>query len=131
VLVWTSGNRGREPEKEWGSLCSRVECNVDPPTRIFQSTRPDRNRNSVTMDVAQYPMARAALQIDVRSLAAMADVSPTTITRLEGGETLYPRTVAAIRAALETAGVEFIAENGGGAGVRLWKTDRPKCFDLV
>jgi hypothetical protein len=28
-------------------------------------------------------------------------------------------TIAAIRAALEAAGVEFIAENGGGAGVRL------------
>jgi len=33
----------------------------------------------------------------------------------------YPRTIAAIRAALESAGVEFIAENGGGAGVRLRK----------
>lgn len=30
-------------------------------------------------------------------------------------------TLAAIRAALEAAGVEFIAENGGGAGVRLRK----------
>jgi hypothetical protein len=29
--------------------------------------------------------------------------------------------LAAIRAALESAGVEFIAENGGGAGVRLRK----------
>ncbi|MGY2995834.1 hypothetical protein ACVWWD_004641 [Mesorhizobium sp. URHB0026] len=33
-----------------------------------------------------------------------------------------PRTVEAIRAALESAGVEFIPENGGGAGVRLRKT---------
>jgi hypothetical protein len=29
--------------------------------------------------------------------------------------------VAAIRAALEAAGVDFIAENGGGPGVRLRK----------
>ncbi|MBL6082595.1 XRE family transcriptional regulator [Belnapia sp. T18] len=29
--------------------------------------------------------------------------------------------VTAIRTALEAAGVEFIAENGGGAGVRLRK----------
>ena len=29
--------------------------------------------------------------------------------------------VAAIRAALEAAGVQFIPENGGGAGVRLAK----------
>ncbi|WP_349935105.1 helix-turn-helix domain-containing protein [Acetobacter sp. A11-2] len=64
-------------------------------------------------------MARAALQLGVRELASAANVSPTTITRLERGEQLYPRTVSAIRTALEAAGVEFIAENGGGAGVRL------------
>ena len=38
-----------------------------------------------------------------------------------GKSTPYDRTVAAIRDALEAAGVEFIAENGGGAGVRLSK----------
>jgi predicted transcriptional regulator len=64
-------------------------------------------------------MARAALLLGVRDLAAMAKVSPTTITRLERGEGIYPRTLSAIRSALESAGVEFIAENGGGAGVRL------------
>jgi hypothetical protein len=36
----------------------------------------------------------------------------------------YPRTLAALRAALESAGVEFIAENGGGPGVRLRKAQR-------
>ncbi|OUI82516.1 helix-turn-helix domain-containing protein [Acetobacter orientalis] len=66
-------------------------------------------------------MARAALQMGVRDLASAANVSPTTITRLERGEPLYARTVEAIRSALETAGVEFIEENGGGAGVRLRK----------
>jgi hypothetical protein len=36
-------------------------------------------------------------------------------------------TIAAIAKALEKAGVEFIAENGGGAGVRLAKrTKRSK-----
>jgi len=64
-------------------------------------------------------MARAALQLGVRELAQAAGVSPTTITRLERGESLYPRTVEAIRAALEAGGVEFIEENGGGPGVRL------------
>ena len=71
----------------------------------------------------QSKMARAALGWGVRDLAAAAKVSPDTIARLERGETLYPRTVEAIRAALETAGVEFIPENGGGAGVRLRKID--------
>jgi hypothetical protein len=31
------------------------------------------------------------------------------------------RTIAELRRALEKAGIEFIAENGGGAGVRLKK----------
>ncbi|WP_264665325.1 helix-turn-helix domain-containing protein [Azospirillum fermentarium] len=66
-------------------------------------------------------MARAALELGVRDVAKLADVAPSTITRLERGETLYPRTVDTIRAALEAAGVEFIPENGGGAGVRLKK----------
>jgi len=64
-------------------------------------------------------MARAALGLGVRELAEMAKVSPDTIARLERGETLRERTVSDIRATLETAGVEFIPENGGGAGVRL------------
>jgi transcriptional regulator with XRE-family HTH domain len=66
-------------------------------------------------------MARAALQLGVRELAEVARVSPTTVTRLEAGEELKPRTVDAVRSALEAAGVEFIAENGGGPGVRLRK----------
>jgi transcriptional regulator with XRE-family HTH domain len=57
----------------------------------------------------------------VRELAKAAGVSPTTITRLERGEDLHPRTLEAIRRALEHAGVKFIPENGGGSGVRLRK----------
>lgn len=66
-------------------------------------------------------MARAATGLGVRDLAKAAGVSPDTIARLERGETLRDSTVEAIRAALESAGVEFIPENGGGAGVRLRK----------
>lgn len=70
----------------------------------------------------QCRMARAALQIGVRETSALAHVSPNTIARLERGEVLFPRTLEAIGSALEAAGVEFIAENGGGPGVRLRKT---------
>ena len=73
------------------------------------------------MNATQSKMARAALDLGVRDLATLAGVSPDTVARLERGEILKERTVAAIRAALEAAGVEFIAENGGGAGVRLRK----------
>jgi transcriptional regulator with XRE-family HTH domain len=71
------------------------------------------------LNAAQCRMARAALQLGVRELAEAAKVSPTTITRLERGEELYPRTLDAIQGALEAAGVEFIEQNGGGPGVRL------------
>ncbi|WP_122048774.1 helix-turn-helix transcriptional regulator [Asaia bogorensis] len=64
-------------------------------------------------------MARVAIGWGVRELAANAGVSPDTVSRLERGENLNLRTIEAIRAALEAAGVEFIAENGGGPGVRL------------
>lgn len=74
------------------------------------------------MNAAQCRMARAALQIGVRDLAELAKVSPSTVARLEAGEELKERTVEAVRAALEAAGVEFIAENGGGPGVRTRKT---------
>ena len=71
------------------------------------------------MRPVQSRMARAALSWGVRDLAAAAKVSPDTVARLERGETLYPRTIEAMRAAFEAAGVEFIPENGGGVGVRL------------
>jgi transcriptional regulator with XRE-family HTH domain len=69
----------------------------------------------------QCKMARVALGLGVRELAAIAKVAQATISRFEAGEELKERTVEAIRAALESAGVEFIPENGGGAGVRLRK----------
>lgn len=69
-------------------------------------------------------MARVALGLGVRELADLAKVSPDTVARLERGEALKERTVDAIRAALEIAGVEFITENGGGPGVRLKKARR-------
>ena len=73
------------------------------------------------MLAVQCKMARAALGLGVRDLAEISGVSTDTISRLEAGEELKPRTLAAIRSALEDAGVEFIPENGGGAGVRLRK----------
>ena len=76
------------------------------------------------MNATQCKMARAATGLGVRDLAKLADVSPDTVARLERGENLKQATVDSIRAALESAGVEFIPENGGGAGVRL-KKDKP------
>ena len=67
-------------------------------------------------------MARAALRIGVRELAELAGISYVSISRFETEKSgLQHSSAEAIRKALEVAGVEFIAENGGGAGVRLRK----------
>lgn len=53
-------------------------------------------------------------------LAGAAQLSRMTVVDFEAGRRLpHPNNLAAIRAALEAAGVEFIEENGGGPGVRL------------
>ena len=71
------------------------------------------------MQAVQCKMARTALGLGVRDLAAAAGVSADTVARFERGDALKERTVAALRAALEAAGVIFIEENGEGPGVRL------------
>ena len=74
------------------------------------------------MNGAQVRMARAALKMNVRDLAATAQVSPNTITRIEADLPSNASTVAAIGRALEAAGVQFMSEDGeGGPGVRLRK----------
>ena len=69
------------------------------------------------MNAEQSRMARAALQLGIRDVAKLAKVASSTISRLEAGEALQPRTVEAIQRALEKAGVEFT--NGKKPGVRL------------
>jgi transcriptional regulator with XRE-family HTH domain len=68
-------------------------------------------------------MARAALEMGVRELAELAQVSTNTVTRFEKGEEqLKPRTVDAIEQALRNAGITFVDGNysgSGGPGVRL------------
>jgi hypothetical protein len=69
-------------------------------------------------------MARGALGLGIRDLAAVAKVSVDTVLRFERGEELKERTVEAIRNALEDGGVEFI--NGDQPGVRLRKGARSR-----
>lgn len=63
------------------------------------------------------------LKITAQELADAAGVGVATVRRAESDDSGVPTKVVAqaIRAALEAAGVEFIPENGGGAGVRLRK----------
>lgn len=57
-------------------------------------------------------------------LAVAAQVAPATLADFESGKRKpYPRTLAAIRAALRLAGIEFI--DGDAPGVRL-RRGRPE-----
>ena len=78
---------------------------------------------------AQIRAARALLRWSAEDLARESAVGVTTIRRAELTETETSMTAAndlAVRRTLESAGVEFIEENGGGPGVRLRKGQRTK-----
>lgn len=70
---------------------------------------------------AQLRAARALLGWSQERAAVAAGVSSMTIKRAEGSgkPAASEAAIAAIRACLEKGGIEFIPENGGGAGVRL------------
>lgn len=71
--------------------------------------------------------ARGLLGWSQQDLATHAGVGIVTIRQLEG-DRKQPRraTLAVVRAAFEQAGVLFIEENGGGAGVRLLRPQPAK-----
>jgi len=79
------------------------------------------------VSIRQIKAARALLGWSQDDLANQSGVSVPTVKRLEaadgdvGGRA---ETADALVAALENAGVEFIPENGGGAGVRMKKRKR-------
>lgn len=76
------------------------------------------------VSIEQVKAARAMLRWSQNELAQKSGVSIPTIKRLEaatgeiGGR---PETVSCILNALIDGGIEFIPENGSGAGVRLKK----------
>jgi transcriptional regulator with XRE-family HTH domain len=76
----------------------------------------------MSLTPSQCRAARALLDWPQAKLAEVAKVGLSTVKSFEGGRSIpVHNNLAAIRAALEAAGVEFIPENGGGAGVRLRK----------
>ena len=78
---------------------------------------------------AQIRAARSLIRWTAEDLAAASALSVATIRRAELKENQTALTSAndlAIRRALESAGVEFIDEDGGGPGVRLRKREQKK-----
>ena len=77
---------------------------------------------------SQIRAARALLRWTQDDLARRSQVAVATISDAEAGDGSISVTAAdarALRTALERAGVAFIDENGGGAGVRFAKRSSP------
>jgi transcriptional regulator with XRE-family HTH domain len=75
---------------------------------------------------SQIRAARALVGWSQSDVAAAAGLSIPTVKRAEAddGIRVSEDALVAIASALKKAGVEFIPENGGGAGVRLRKAKR-------
>lgn len=75
------------------------------------------------IDSGQMKAARALLGWSQADLSERSGVSLPTIKRMEthGPGRSAADTVVAVQQALEAGGVQFIPENGGGAGLRLAK----------
>src|SRR6185312_802195 len=77
---------------------------------------------------SQLRAARALVRWSPDDLAERSRVALATITRAEvedGPVSVAAADARALRLALERAGVEFISENGGGAGVRFAMPSHP------
>ena len=79
----------------------------------------------MSITAAQCRAARGLLGWTQQTLADRARIGTVAINQLEN-EVSQPRraTLDVIRRAFEEGGVDFIDENGGGAGVRLRKPSR-------
>lgn len=109
--------------REWVGVCLKV------PGQNRFGPRPDAAAPSAspaaagprTLTPAQLRAARGMTGLSKEELARLADVSVSTIVRLEdGASAVRPRheTVSAVRRAFEAAGVEFTFDPGVRPGVR-------------
>jgi len=75
------------------------------------------------MTPAQCRAARALVDLTQPKLAQLSGLGLSTVVDFERNRRqVSAEAVAAMRTALEAAGIEFIPENGGGPGVRLRKS---------
>ena len=82
----------------------------------------ESTRKSRSLTGAQIRAARGLLRWSAEDLAREASLGLATIRRAESAEGETSMTAAndlGVRRILESAGIEFIDENGGGPGVRL------------
>jgi DNA-binding XRE family transcriptional regulator len=117
-------------EKQVDAWASKQPDNPGRPEalrRLIELALSAPNTSIPKVSIRQVKAARALLAWSQEELAAAADVSIPTIKRLEANDGALGgrhETGSKIRLALETAGVEFIDENGNGPGVRVRKRQK-------
>ena len=80
----------------------------------------------MSLTPAQSRAARGLLDWSQTQLAANANLSESTVRDFEKGRRVpAANNLAAIQHAFERAGLEFIPENGGGAGIRFRERKAP------
>ena len=81
-----------------------------------------KSRSTSPLTGAQIRAARALLRWSAEDLARVTALGLATIRRAESFDEQTSMTEAnelSVRRALESAGIEFIDQNGGGPGVRV------------
>jgi DNA-binding transcriptional regulator YiaG len=118
--LWGFGARPFAPP------CSRIH---EPVVRLRQQKllMPMATTYVDQIAPAQCRAARSLLDMNQSQLAHASELSLSTVVDFERERRLLSEeAVMAVRNALERAGIKFIDEKGGGAGVRFRKPRRRK-----
>jgi DNA-binding XRE family transcriptional regulator len=106
-------------------MCAKSILPSFLPSQRLWHTVPKMEAEEISPE--QCRAARALVSWSQDDLCSRAKVAKRTLQLFELGQRQpYVRTMHALRRALEAAGVEFIDEDGGGAGVRLAKPAKRK-----
>ncbi len=83
----------------------------------------------MSLSAEQIRMARAALKLTMRELAARAEIDKSTLVRIEAGYGAHPFTLKQLQEVLESAGAVFIdpveGEHGPAVGLK-WGIEIPQ-----
>jgi transcriptional regulator with XRE-family HTH domain len=100
-------------------------CNPNAGSTKIVDTLREAWRQQKMLTAAQCRGARALLDITQSQLAEAALLGLSTVVDFEKGRRqISDEAKKAIHRALERAGIEFIDEDGGGAGVRFRRTGK-------
>lgn len=109
--------------REWVGVCLKVpgQNRFGPRSAAAAPSPAPAATGSHSLTAAQVRAARGMAGLSKEELARLANVSVSTIVRLEdGGSAVRPRheTVSAVRRTFEAAGIEFTFDPGARPGVR-------------